>query len=488
MAEESYKEWIDKREENFPYYSPAPNPGDFPIVASTIVYQAGTGTEYSLEEFTRPKEAGFNVMGVGAIGSGLFKANLLTAREAGVRLSIWNNVFTQAPLNEISFLTSESKGSLGIFSFADEPSYLELIGKEEPTYDNEGNPKPNFQEKYRYLMSQKDVWAPVLINLFGGPENKVLEGNLGKEIPWEPEAKEYEPLNDEEIKWNKFENYVEKFQDYFKPSVFCYDLYPIREYVNLIYAGFGTPSRGKQEGTLEIAYDSFYKDLELFADISKRHKRPFWTFVESMCMMHSSINDYFRPVQLEQYFRFVVFNALAYGAKAILYWTYGMRENNGTEKYFSALLNRRNEETASLYFAKKVNEEIHQYEDIFVGSSVDTTYKCKGVEISASRIANMVVIGESEIVSSLIYKGNDTYLMIVNTDALNYQSVKIDVGLGRIIELTPLTSEGERNVQLEIGKTERILPPGGYRIFKLTNLIITGNPIEEGQYIYPILK
>lgn len=378
---------------------------------------------------------------------------------------------------------------MGILPLQDEPSYLQLIGEDERKYDQEGNPIMNLQEKYRYLMSQDDIWCPVLINLYGGAEKPVLEGNGDGCKDFDPNSKDQKEQEEyNQCKLDKYENYLDKFQKYFKPSVACFDLYPIREFINLIYSGF--PDRVKtkhHEGELEISYESFYRDLEFFHQFSYIYNRPFWTYVQSMCMMHAGKNDFFSPVQLEQYFRYEVFTALAYGAKAILYWTYGMRKNGGDEKYFSALLDRRNIETASWYFAQKVNQEVHLYEHIFVMGKNGGLYKGNhpfGIDLSP--IFKITIKGDNELLASLFYTEKETYLMVVNCDVLEYQNFKISLTYGKVVELTPITSGGEINTQLKTGITERILPPGGYRIFQLTNLIITRNIIGEGQLIQPI--
>lgn len=93
--DKTYDQWINEQRENFPYYSPAPKPDEFPIVGSTVIYEANDTYQYTTEEFSRPKEAGFNVLGVGNIVSDQFKANLETAKKSCVRLSIWNDLLKQ---------------------------------------------------------------------------------------------------------------------------------------------------------------------------------------------------------------------------------------------------------------------------------------------------------------------------------------------------------------------------------------------------------
>ena len=107
------------------------------------------------------------------------------------------------------------------------------------------------------------------------------------------------------------------------------------------------------------------------------------------------------------------------------------------------------------------------YKDIFVNGEVLETIRNVGLLIGNSTTLNMSIKGETKIVLSFIRKGAETYLMVVNCNALNFQNLHIILNKGTLTELTPIVSGGKTGDILKSGETIRILPPGGYRIFKL---------------------
>ena len=467
-----YYNWINGRKENFPYISPVPKdaPEDkrFPIFASGLEYNYDTVTPVKLEIYKGAADCGFNVCILPSVGmTNPLKGNLQNAEEAKVNILFRNNYF----LTDSNSIESIKKSSnlkdyinrIGGINFYEEPTYKMLNGDDIFIKESTGLIF-TMPQSYKLFMVQDPPFM-AYFNLVSFPGNDdYLEG-----IP--------------ESSSDRYGEYLNKFQELYKPAVFSYDIYPINEYSALLHEGMGDRVYDtNNEGKITVEYDNLFEDLNRFSKLSRSVNRPFWTFTQSMFHMFSNTAN-IKPIALEQYLRFEAFISLAYGSKGIIYWTYGMRPNSLDEKtgnlevYFSALLNRRDEKTASWYFAKKINEEIQKYSDIFLNGTIDS------VDIVESKLFNSYpfIIGfytetapndklnddkRVKIIITKISHNKNTYFLIVNIDALNYHTLNINVQGNNIYELTPETSKGEINTLLKKGDHERVLIPGGYRIFK----------------------
>lgn len=467
----TYKEWIDSKTENFPYYNPAPKDemgnDQFPIIAAGLIYENGTNP-LPLKNLEVLSFAGFNVCMQGAIGyqKGVTET-LKNAISTNTKIILNNGYFRQNPVND--WVSGLYEG-LGGISLKDEPTYYEMID-DVPKIDENGKEIETLQQRYRYLMEQK-LPCIVYINLVGGPEEIFMPENVDNED-------EEESTN--ESKEAKYIKYIETFQEFYKPAYFSYDLYPISEYSPLLYAGILSPI-SKQEGEMSVDYNRFYRDLEIFASLSMAHRRPFWAFCQSQSYM-SGKSHKFKPMAKEEYLRFEAFSALAYGAQGIIYWAYPTRQTNRQEDkegkeimietYFTALLDRKGRKTASWYYAQKINFEIHRYKDCFLDAEVMSRNEIKDSEIFSYKDArcsldiNISKVSANGILISRILAKIGMVLVVMSRDVLNYQEITIKVNINDIMELTPETSTSEGHKLLSMGEYKRILIPGGYRIFKL---------------------
>lgn len=146
----------------------------------------------------------------------------------------------------------------------------------------------------------------IYINLYGGASGVDIEVDIEKD----------EGDSQYQIERKKYNLYVDTFQNVFRPSYFCYDLYPF--ILN-------------QKGELEPNFKTFYSDLDIFSDLSKKTGRPFWVFIQSMAFCNGYMKN-FHPIATLPLLRFAVFSALGYGAQGIVYWTYHQRENTTEEE------------------------------------------------------------------------------------------------------------------------------------------------------------
>ena len=479
MLSNDYLNWINGKKENFPYISPipkdAPEGKNFPIIASGMEYNYSSSVAIKEEVYHEAKECGMNVCNLSAVSWKKYLIeNLEYADNANVNIVFRNNNFLTDP----DFLRLLTEGEefknllehIGGFNSIDEPSLVVINGEKEFIKEKNGD-KYFLPECYKTLLSQNPPFN-LYINLVSSPDP----------VPLDPEYK-----NEAEKAAAEYLEFLQFYQDYYKPAFFSFDLYPITEGAKLLYEGINAVDNGEptlEEGQVYVDSGRLFYNLQLFSEFSKKYNRPFWIYLQSMCHMFFDTVR-FRPLALEQYLRFEAFTALAYGCKGMAYWTYAMRLNGQnddgqtTEVYFSALLDRKGKKTASWYFAQKINEEVQKYSDIFLNGTIESVDKTDNklfyfnnfiigflTETGSPDMEDKEDKDRNYIVVTKISHKNNTYFVIVNTDALNYHTLYINVQGNNIYELTPKTSKGEINTVLKKGDHERVLIPGGYRIFK----------------------
>ena len=383
-----------------------PWPGEITIVASTPVPHSVTPTRQYYEEVV---ECGFNAgMEGGSID--FYKQQFELIGDLKFKYFIDNS----------ALFTDKRKDF--IKAFENNPRFAGWKFKDEPRYDK----LDELEKQYRALYKD-DSKNLIYINLIGGI-NKIFTGNL-----------------------TDFPSYLKLIQKRFTPAVWSYDQYPI----------------SVKNGKVKVSHDSFYYDFECFRDISKQTDRPFWAYCQSMAFKTSYVE---RPAATEAYLRFEAFSALAYGAQGIVYWTYGQRDSNKAETYYSALVNKDGKKTAAWYAAKKVNGEIKKFNDVF--------YQCdvKDVKHTGSKLYkgtkklsgsfgpfSKVSSGTSGVLASRIEKDGKTYIVFVSHDVLAKQNLTLVVASGK--KVRDITTQG--NMEYEAGKTIKVsLDKGGYAIFE----------------------
>lgn len=335
------------------YISPV-DADEFPIIASTGFYSTedSKGTYSFNLDFDRVRKCGFNVVIAGmyfkAVGNTFINEK---ANAAGLRIQAGNPWYYDAIDQTQRFVFGCSPfDAVKVWLYKDEPvesQFDELAGPYKTLYkvDSES------EGKERRMVDT---------NLLPGFTDTTLKGLFeGKTI--------------EETHYVK--NYVNPFEEKFRPGVWSYDAYPISENawgINMWVE----------------AYRGFYGNLILFACRTYDHAvngkeyegRPFWAYVESMAMKSLNSDNVLAPKfpkAKESFMRYEAFAALAFGAQGIVYWTYGDREPHGNQVYQGALIDMDGNPTDAWYAAQKVNREIHALKDVFLG--------CKLVEVWFSR-------------------------------------------------------------------------------------------------------
>lgn len=314
------------------------------------------------------------------------------------------------------------------------------------------------------------------------------------------------------MKWTgpskTYSEYVEAIDRMFKPKVWSYDFYPFIKYD-------GT-------STLVVKSKEFFHYLSVFGNkikkINKTKKDPdptvcFWAY--SMVTRHSCKNTatgntiWEQPAPTLGMLRFAAFNALAYGAKGIVYWRFGLStsHSNGedTISFHDAPIvcgipgNGLPEpviiiKRPTLDLIKTVNREIHQIKSAFAGTTVvkcqhfpayDSINKCsyEGVpydaenQSSADEPYKHIGAEGAGVVVSHLQKGLSTtqvnYLLMVNKDYSNPQKISIVFYntspeiINAITEDTPSKSFIEH---LNYTQYKATLSEGGIILFKWVSL------------------
>lgn len=177
----------------------------------------------------------------------------------------------------------------------------------------------------------------------------------------------------------KYQEYLDTYQTYYKPSHFSFDVYPVLQNSPVFgYADMTRDFRNLEPGTLIQVHERFYRTMEMVARMSRITKRPMWSYV--LTSEHFS-NNFVYPIMLESFIRYQAFTALAYGAKGLCFFRYlqdsGEGEKNlqfeqrdNYESYITQPLNADRTRTPVWYFTRTVISEIKRYEQIFLSSVV----------------------------------------------------------------------------------------------------------------------
>lgn len=224
-----------------------------------------------------------------------------------------------------------------------------------------------------------------------------------------------------------YEEYVNRFIKEIPLKVISFDHYPV--------VGNGN----------HINY-SWYANLELIRNESIKSNIPFWAFVLSSAHL-----DY--PIPTLAHLRLQVYSNLAYGAKAIQYFTYRIPNK---DLYISAPIDRNGNKTDEYYLIRKMNEEIHSLSYVFLTSHVTNISHYGGARFQGTKeyfspplsIKSLRISGGNALISEMENSSNK-FLMIQNNNLLNEISIKIEANNsvkmilknGTIIPLTLIKEE-----------------------------------------------
>lgn len=389
--------------ENKPYINPTP--GEISIMAVNPFPEGIQSSRDGYEEITA---CGFNLLT--AVGSvNYFKQQFTLIGDLNLKYIISNGDL-KTPKRDLFINEFKKDKHLGGWLFVDEPAYKNLTAYKE-SYNALYNADPNHL---------------IYMNLVG----KVQEINTGP--------------------YKEYIDYLKYIQSMFQPPVWSFDFYPI--YL--------------KNRKITVFYESFYRDMESFLTISRLTSRPFWAFCMGMSFRIGTL-EY--PAANESFLRFEAFTALAYGAQGIVYWTYGQRKSNDVETYLSALVNLDGKKTPAWYAAQKVNSEIKKYNEVFYQCVVkDVRHTGSKIYKGTTKLAGSfgpfksIKSGSAGVVVSRIENKGENYVVFVNRDVVNSQSLNLVLKNGYTVK--NLTANNEtiytnQNISIK-------LEPGSYLILK----------------------
>jgi hypothetical protein len=392
----------------------SPTPGELPIVATSPYIE---WEKPSLEDFVGVKDCGFNCV----INSSILdvEATLNLCGEVGLKAIISHGRDTPEHFLNLVEKYKHNK-ALGAWSLKDEPGY----GLWHP--EDESIPKD--ERKYNLLQLYKDV-----------------EKNDSNHIVYINQSAGADKFN---IGPNKtFIEYLQEFNKAFEPSLWSFDVYPIRD----------------QNGEIYVNYKWFYESLIDFAAISKESNRPFWAYCLSQGYTMPQ-RKLIRPLPTLGMLRFEAFTALAMGAKGIVYWTYTQRKDMKDTHFLGAPIDMYGNRTDIWSLVQQVNKEMRALQDVFL-STEQVDFAIIGNEAfgesqtkSSFGPVSAIKTQAPGILISELRNSKVKYLMVVNQNPTSSQTIEMRIdGKAKVVgcqgsyHLSRVKKKYEWSVTLEPG-------------------------------------
>jgi hypothetical protein len=195
------------------------------------------------------------------------------------------------------------------------------------------------------------------------------------------------------------------------------------------------PIRLDADGNRVVSCE-WYENLEVIADEAKRAGKPFWAFALSAAHVNY-------PAPTPANLRLQVYSNLAYGAQGIQYYTYW---HPGYHPYTGGIVDVNGEKTETYDRVKEMNREIECLSKVFLGAKmISVGHTGTVIPQGTSRLGKLpkaikkletesatAVFATSArgqdfpgAVVSLLEKGDDHFLVIVNRDVNRNMKVKI---------------------------------------------------------------
>jgi len=145
--------------------------------------------------------------------------------------------------------------------------------------------------------------------------------------------------NAEQMQVETYQEYIDLFFDTLQPGYASVDIYPLNTGNKII--------------------DNYFVNLDIFATACRERSVPFGVYIQSVSFAVSKRT----PIETEM--RWQAYNAMAFGATNIEYFTYRTPDSS-TEDFKNALIARDNSKTERWYGAQKVNSELSCLADAFM--------------------------------------------------------------------------------------------------------------------------
>ena len=186
--------------------------------------------------------------------------------------------------------------------------------------------------------------------------------------------------------------------------------------------------------------DFWYRNLESIRQESLRTGRPFWAFV--LCTPH-----YHYPQPDLASLRLQIYSNLAYGAKAIQYFTYWTPQPYQEYDYHNGPISLDGKRTSTYELVKLMNQELRGILPLFDGAGQRRSWW------------SLKVIGRKGAIVSTMNKNGHKYMLIVNKDHM--QSMRL------LIKAKNTVRQVTKNLSEVAVKESYTLSGGDMLIFRL---------------------
>lgn len=182
---------------------------------------------------------------------------------------------------------------------------------------------------------------------------------------------------------------------------------------------------------------SWYSCLEDIREESLRTGKPFWAF--ALATPH---NIYPQPTL--SMLRLQIYSNLAYGARAIQYFTYWNPKPTDVWDFHNAPIGLDGKRTSTYYLVKKMNQELRKILPLFDHSEIVSVNHLGTIPAGAHRqetpitnIKGLRIVGKQGAIVSTMKKENNLYMVIVNKD---YKS-KLQIHIKALSSVRRVTKE-----------------------------------------------
>lgn len=266
------------------------------------------------------------------------------------------------------------------------------------------------------------------------------------------------PTNGEpkELGGQDYQDYVDKFMTYANPNFLSFDMYPVRHH--------------KTEDNIFLA-PLWFENLEIVSAKARHYRVPMWTFVQS-CQSSAAVNMDEQPKPTEEWMSICAFTGLAYGSQCLQYYMYRW-DYSPEYNYQNACIDADGNRTDTWYYAQSINRQVQAQKFVFLGSELQMSAHT-GAETprGCRRLTNemlpegvtAVTTGTAGMLVTTLRNGTSLYLMVVNPDVNNSQSLNITTSK----PMHQVQKDGTIT-ELAAGNHSYTLPIGGYIIYQVEN-------------------
>ncbi|MCL5019721.1 MAG: beta-galactosidase [Patescibacteria group bacterium] len=369
---------------------------------------------FDLKHFQEMADAGFTINFSHVFDAATNKKALDIAQQAGIKLLIGDNrIDPDQPVDA----AAKAKIEAMVAEFKDQPALFGYHVRDEPSskiFENMG--------AIRKAILARDP-------------NHLVYGNLY------PIGVQPRRLGD-----STYAEHVEHFMQIFQPKMLSYDHYP-----------FG--NRGFKP--------RYYENMEVIREMALKYKVPFWAFTMSCAI------DPAYPEPKETWIRLQVFTDLAYGAKGIQYFTYGLPHSDG-EKFTIAIVDDNGVKTYIYDIAKKINAEIHALAPVLKKLQSIAVYNTEPLPQGTRGIPSDFIIKKAEGNPAVIGyftdpSKNQKYVMLTSRDFEKQGGLKLSLSsnVKGLIEISKTNGKELPAIKPESGALTVNLNPGDGRLFRI---------------------